>query len=83
MANLVGDGDNGDSLVDEKELIQTLQQPELEDYTDPNWKPDPIDVSPAVRTSLFFAGLETKSDAPSAEEDRGASVFAYPKHGLC
>jgi len=34
------------TLVDENEPIQPLQQPELEDYTDPNWEPDPNDAGP-------------------------------------
>ena len=33
VANLVGDDDSGDSLVDENESIQPLQQVEVEDYT--------------------------------------------------
>ncbi|KAF8816437.1 hypothetical protein BYT27DRAFT_7221469 [Phlegmacium glaucopus] len=51
VSNLVGDGDSGDSLVDENEPIQPLQQPEVEDYTDPNWEPEPTDAGPAFRTS--------------------------------
>ncbi|KAF8812048.1 hypothetical protein BYT27DRAFT_6431262 [Phlegmacium glaucopus] len=51
VANLVGDDDSGDSLVDENEPIQPLQQPEAEDYTDPNWEPEPMDAGPAFRTS--------------------------------
>jgi hypothetical protein len=46
VANLVGDDDSGDSLVDESEPIQPLQQLEIEDYTDPNWEPEPIDAGP-------------------------------------
>lgn len=49
VANLVGDDDSGDSLVDENEPIQPLQQAEVEDYTDPNWEPEPIDAGPAFR----------------------------------
>ncbi|KAF9255181.1 ubiquitin-protein ligase [Marasmius fiardii PR-910] len=51
VSNLVGDDDSGDSLVDESEPIQPLQQPELEDYTDPNWEPEPVDAGPAFRTN--------------------------------
>ncbi|KAF8965881.1 ubiquitin-protein ligase [Flammula alnicola] len=51
VANLVGDDDSGDSLVDENEPIQPLQQPELEDYSDPNWEPEPIDAGPEFRTN--------------------------------
>jgi hypothetical protein len=46
VANLVGDDDSGDSLVDENEPIQPLQNTEVEDYTDPNWDPEPIDAGP-------------------------------------
>ena len=46
MANLVGDDDSGDSLVDENEPIQPLQQVEVEDYTDASWEPEPIDAGP-------------------------------------
>ncbi|KAF9005219.1 hypothetical protein BDQ17DRAFT_1354061 [Cyathus striatus] len=51
VANLVGDDDNGDSLVDENEPIQPLQQPDVEDYSDPNWDPEPIDAGPEFRTN--------------------------------
>jgi hypothetical protein len=46
VANLVGDDESGDSLVDENEPIQPLQNAEIEDYTDPNWDPEPIDAGP-------------------------------------
>ena len=46
MASLVGDGESGDSLVDENEPIQPLQQMQAEDYSDPNWEPEPIDAGP-------------------------------------
>ena len=49
VASLVGDGESGDSLVDENEPIHPLQQPEAEDYTDPNWEPEPIDAGPGKR----------------------------------
>ena len=39
--------------VNENEPIQPLQQPELEDYTDPNWQPDPIDAGPGK--DFFFS----------------------------
>ncbi|KJA15706.1 hypothetical protein HYPSUDRAFT_48102, partial [Hypholoma sublateritium FD-334 SS-4] len=51
QANLVGDDDSGDTLVDESEPVQPLQQPELEDYGDPNWEPEPIDAGPEYRTN--------------------------------
>ena len=46
VSNLVGDDDSGDSLVDESEPIQPLQQQEAEDYSDPNWEPEPMDAGP-------------------------------------
>ena len=57
VANLVGDDDGGDSLVDENEPVQPLQQPEAEDYTDPNWEPEPIDAGPGEfkYQSFFFS----------------------------
>ena len=48
VANLVGDEDSNDSLVDENEPIQPLQQQEAEDYSDPNWEPEPIDAGPGM-----------------------------------
>lgn len=47
VASLVGDGESGDSLVDENEPIQPLQQLQVDDYTDPNWEPEPIDAGPS------------------------------------
>lgn len=46
VASLVGDGESGDSLVDDNEPIQPLQQPEIENYADPEWTPEPIDAGP-------------------------------------
>lgn len=46
VSNLVGDDDSSDSLVDESEPIQPLQQQEAEDYSDPNWEPEPMDAGP-------------------------------------
>ncbi|KAG1742334.1 uncharacterized protein EDB91DRAFT_1128723 [Suillus paluster] len=51
VASLVGDGESGDSLVDENEPIQPLQQPEMENYSDPEWNPEPIDAGPDFRAS--------------------------------
>ncbi|KAJ7814071.1 hypothetical protein B0H13DRAFT_2242786 [Mycena leptocephala] len=51
VANLVGDDDSGDSLVDENEPIQPLQQLETEDYNDAHWDPEPIDAGPDFRTN--------------------------------
>ncbi|KDQ62714.1 hypothetical protein JAAARDRAFT_30609 [Jaapia argillacea MUCL 33604] len=51
VASLVGDGESGDSLVDENEPIQPLQTAEVEDYADPHWEPEPIDAGPDFRTN--------------------------------
>ncbi|CAL1713211.1 unnamed protein product [Somion occarium] len=51
VASLVGDGESGDSLVDDNEPIQPLQQQQEEDYSDPNWEPEPIDAGPEFRTN--------------------------------
>ena len=44
VGSLVGEG--GD-LVDENEPPQPLQL-QVEDYSDPNWEPDPIDAGPGM-----------------------------------
>ncbi|KAJ3735886.1 hypothetical protein DFJ43DRAFT_1054769 [Lentinula guzmanii] len=51
VSNLVGDDDSGDSLVDESEPIQPLQQYELDDYLDSNWEPEPVDAGPDFRAN--------------------------------
>ncbi|TFK26875.1 ubiquitin-protein ligase [Coprinopsis marcescibilis] len=51
VASLVGDEDSGDSLLDDNEPIQPLQQSETEDYSDPMWEPEPIDAGPEFRTN--------------------------------
>ncbi|GJE99308.1 Anaphase-promoting complex subunit 2 domain-containing protein [Phanerochaete sordida] len=51
VASLVGDGESGDSLVDENEPIQPINQTQLEDYTDPNWEPEPMDAGPEFRAN--------------------------------
>ncbi|KAF9220918.1 hypothetical protein BS17DRAFT_713130 [Gyrodon lividus] len=51
VASLVGDGESGDSLVDDNEPIQPLQQQEMENYADPDWTPEPIDAGPDFRAS--------------------------------
>jgi len=48
---VVGDDDSSDSPIDENKPAQPLQQLEVEDDTDPNWKPEPIDAEPAFRTN--------------------------------
>ena len=55
VASLVGDGESGDSLVDDNEPIQPLQQPEIENYADPEWTPEPIDAGPGKSLSSLTA----------------------------
>ena len=45
VASLVGDGESGDSLVDENEPIQPLQT-FVDDFSDPNWEPEANDAGP-------------------------------------
>ena len=51
VANLVGDKESGDSLADVDEPAQPLSQVQMEDYSDPNWEPEPIDAGPDFRTN--------------------------------
>lgn len=57
VANLVGDDDSGDSLVDENEPIQPLHQPEADDFSDPSWEPEPIDAGPGKAIILARSPL--------------------------
>ncbi|KAK0499999.1 hypothetical protein EDD18DRAFT_1147982 [Armillaria luteobubalina] len=59
VANLVGDEDTGDSLVDDNEPPQPLHQVEIEDYSDPNWEPEPIDAGPNFRANKHTDVLGT------------------------
>lgn len=51
VANLVGDKESGDSLADIDEPVQPLSQIQMEDYSDPNWEPEPTDAGPDFRTN--------------------------------
>lgn len=53
VASLVGDHESGDSLVDENEPIQPLQQAQVDDYSDAAWEPEPIDAGPGERQSTY------------------------------
>ena len=55
VASLVVDGESGDSIVDDDEPIQPLQSTQVDDYTDPNWEPEPIDAGPG-KVSHHFSG---------------------------
>lgn len=70
----MGDDDGGDALVDESEPIQPLQQQEAEDYSDPNWEPEPMDAGPGrphafchapIRLSFWLPTSEFRTNKPS------------------
>jgi anaphase-promoting complex subunit 2 len=46
VASLVGDNDLGQSLIDDNEPIQPLQVAHAEDFSDPEWTPEPRDAPP-------------------------------------
>lgn len=50
VANLVGDEDGGDTLV-ENEPVQPLHQVEVDDYLDSTWEPEPNDAGPDFRAN--------------------------------
>jgi hypothetical protein len=54
VASLVGDGESGDSLVDDSEPVQPLAQVQHEDYSDPNWEPEPVDAGPGACSSYLL-----------------------------
>lgn len=72
VASLVGDGESGDSLVDENEPIQPLQQMQVEDYTDPSWEPEPIDAGPGGLTVLSVRRQHTDGTVPDRLPDEQA-----------
>ncbi|KAI0801938.1 hypothetical protein BC629DRAFT_1284384 [Irpex lacteus] len=51
VASLVADHESGDSLVDENDTVQPLQQAQVDDYSDLNWEPEPQDAGPDFRTN--------------------------------
>ncbi|KAJ7064872.1 hypothetical protein C8F01DRAFT_1128556 [Mycena amicta] len=51
VANLVGDDDGGDALVDENDTPVPLQQQDADGFNDPNWDPEPVDAGPEFRTN--------------------------------
>ncbi|KAF8489248.1 ubiquitin-protein ligase [Russula emetica] len=64
VASLVVDSESGDSLVDDDGPIQPLQSPQVDDYTDPNWEPEPID-----------AGLDFRANKPSDVVSTLVSIY--------
>ncbi|KAF9456260.1 hypothetical protein BDZ94DRAFT_1350312 [Collybia nuda] len=49
VANLIGDEEGGE-IIDENN-IQPLQQPDVDDYSDANWEPEPMDAGPELRAN--------------------------------
>jgi hypothetical protein len=58
VASLVVDSESGDSLVDDDGPIQPLQSPQVDDYTDPNWEPEPIDAGLGQDSLHFCQAVE-------------------------
>ena len=58
MASLVVDSESGDSLVDDDGPIQPLQSAQVDDYTDPNWEPEPIDAGLGHDSLHFCQAVE-------------------------
>lgn len=44
----MADHESGDSLVDENDTVQPLQQAQVDDYSDLNWEPEPQDAGPGA-----------------------------------
>ncbi|TFK52323.1 ubiquitin-protein ligase [Heliocybe sulcata] len=51
VADLVGDGENGTSLVDDNDPLVPLVSRDVEDYTDVTWEPEPLDAGPDFRAN--------------------------------
>lgn len=63
------DGESGDSIVDDDEPIQPLQGTQVDDYTDPNWEPEPIDAGPGkVFPSSFSQVIADQDDRLPGEQ---------------
>lgn len=54
----MGDKESGDSLTDVDEPVQPLSV-QMEDYSDPNWEPEPIDAGPDFRTNKSSDTIST------------------------
>ena len=80
MASLVVDGESGDSLVDDDEPIQPLQSAQVDDYTDPNWEPEPIDAGPGTFSSLsqisaLISAIDFRANKPSDVVSTLVSIY--------
>ena len=82
VASLVGDGESGDSLVDENEPIQPLQQRQADDFVDPNWEPEPIDAGPGMSNVGKYRSLRRLNDleqisVPTSQQTSSALSSVY------
>ena len=80
MASLVVDGESGDSLVDDDEPIQPLQSAQVDDYTDPNWEPEPIDAGPGTvssfsQISALISAIDFRANKPSDVVSTLVSIY--------
>ncbi|EPQ50963.1 Cullin [Gloeophyllum trabeum ATCC 11539] len=50
VSSLVGDNENGESLIDDEPPLPYLTK-DAEDYSDPHWEPEPIDAGPDFRAN--------------------------------
>jgi anaphase-promoting complex subunit 2 len=75
----VVDGESGDSIVDDDEPIQPLQGTQVDDYTDPNWEPEPIDAGPG-KVSFFpmsslIRAIDFRANRPSDVVSTLVSIY--------
>ena len=80
VASLVVDGESGDSLVDDDEPIQPLQSAQVDDYTDPNWEPEPIDAGPGAfssfsQISALISAIDFRANKPSDVVSTLVSIY--------
>jgi anaphase-promoting complex subunit 2 len=76
VANLVGEDESGDSLVDENEPIQPLQHPDVENYADPNWEPDPVDAGPGEWNLLDEASFSREHTLVDFRTNKPSDVIS-------
>ena len=75
------DGESGDSLVDDDEPIRPLQSAQVDDYTDPNWEPEPIDAGPGKVFASYrpWFGHQLRDRLPHEQTKR---CRQYPRQHL-
>ena len=72
----MGDGESGDSLVDDNEPIQPLQQQHEEDYSDPNWEPAPIDAGPGMCAIVVLKKAHPHADDLEFRTNKPSDVIS-------